>query len=134
MSDDFDSGDSSNTIMHGQRYGEQKLIVFTAVECAGRHIHIHLLCQTGGLIVQGDAFFVDATACVALLTNMKQFATETIADVHHGSWVDTFFGQCFNNVLARLWFQLTLQKVFSSCKIRLKFFERFCSIGIIFNF
>ena len=59
-------------------YGEEQFVVFSAIERAGREVHIELFGGDGRLIIDGDFFFINTAAAVALLADMHQFAAQPV--------------------------------------------------------
>ena len=59
-------------------HGEEQFVVFSAIERAGREVHIELFGGDGRLIIDGDFFFINTAAAVALLADMHQFAAQPV--------------------------------------------------------
>ena len=58
--------------MVGDRYGEKKFIVLTAIHSASGQIHVEFFCHDSGLIVDGDMFLVNTAAGIALFADMHK--------------------------------------------------------------
>ena len=117
MANDLYLGHGLHAVVHGQRHGEEQLIVLAAVESCGDDVEVHLLGRHGRLVVERYALLIDAAAHVALVADMQRLAAETVADVNHGRGQNALGGQCLHDVAPRLGAQLALEQVLSSGKV-----------------
>ena len=65
MTDDFDTLHGRYFVVLCQRYGEEQLIVFSTIQCTSSDIHVQFFGHDSGLIVDGDAVFVDTASGMA---------------------------------------------------------------------
>ena len=119
VADDFHVLDGGDAVVLGEGYGEEELVVFAAVEGTSRDVHVELFGSHSGLVVEWDAFFVDAAAHVALGTDVQHFRREAVADVHHGCRLDAGFAQGGDDVASGFRFELPFKQVFAAAEIGL---------------
>ena len=90
-------------------YSEEQFVVFATIHSTCGEVHIEFFSHDSCLIVDGDVLLVDATTAMTLLTDVHEFATQSVAHVHHGRRAYSSFAQLGYDVTSCLWLKLTLQ-------------------------
>ena len=93
--------------------GEKEFVVLATIEGVtdGEHVLAHLGTDAGGLVVDGQAFFVDLATALGLFADVEEFAGETVADINHGGGDNFFFGKKFDDIGAGFGFEVTFEDV-----------------------
>ena len=112
MADNADAFEFRNGFVGGQRHGEEQLVVLAAVHRGHNEVHVKFFGHNGGLVVDGNAVFVDAAAGFGRFAQVHELGRQAVADVDHRRWHNAGFGQVAHNVFARFGFQLALNQVF----------------------
>ena len=107
--------------------GKQQLVVLASVQGTGGNIHVQLLSHHCRLVIDGDVFLENTATHTRLLTDVKQFGRETIADVHHRCRTDTRLTQFFDDISTGLSLELPLQQIFLAAEIGLEVSQRLAS-------
>ena len=97
--------------------GEEELIVFAAVECAGDDIEVHLFGKRRSLVVDRQFVLVDIAPYPGLRADVEELGRQPVGNVHHGGGFDAGFAECFDDVDARFGFQLTFEEVLTSFEL-----------------
>ena len=113
VADDFHVVERFYLLVGGERHGEKQFVVLAAVERAGAYVEIQLFGRHSCLVVDGQTVLVDAAAHARALTDVEQFAAQSVAHVDHGGGADAGCAQGENNVAARLGFEEPLEQVFA---------------------
>ena len=120
MSDEMHSLDVFHSLMIADGHSEEQFIVLTAVEGASGDIEVEFLCHHRSLIVDGDILLEDAASHMTLMADMEEFATESVADIHHSGGFHSRNFEFLDDVSSCLCLQLSLEQVFLTYKVGLE--------------
>ena len=82
VADEFYTFDLLYLLVIADGNSKQQLVVLTAVQGTGGDVHVQFLCHHSRLIVDGNLFLEHTTAYMTLLTDVHQFAAETIGNMY----------------------------------------------------
>ena len=98
MADNLDVVDGRYTFVVGEGHGEEEFIVLAAIEGCGVDVEVEFLGSNGRLVVDGDAFFVEAATRLTASANVHDFRRKAVANVHHGRGADTGLAQALHEM------------------------------------